>query len=141
MGHHLTNATQLRYYDFMKDTILVRKTRALLENANKPLTAQEIIVELQKAHLSPHKTTIYRLLERLQQEQKVQSVQLDEKSTRYEKKASHHHHIVCERCNRVEDLIIKNEKQILNKLLDQRQDFIPLHHQLEVFGICGACAK
>jgi|GEM_PF-1489731 len=141
-NNYLTNATWLRYYcSVMKNTNLLRHTLNILENVTKPITAQEIITKLQPLGIHPHKTTIYRLLERLQKEQKVQPVQFEEKSIRYEKKSSHHHHIICEKCDGVEDLIIEDEKQMIKELLKKTKSFIPLHHQLEIFGICASCTK
>ncbi|HKY49930.1 MAG TPA: transcriptional repressor, partial [Candidatus Limnocylindria bacterium] len=53
---------------------------------------------------------------------------------------SHHHHLVCQACGRVEDLGAKTlERQIGATVRDR--GFQPLGHSLEVVGICPECRK
>ncbi|CAN5182618.1 Fur family transcriptional regulator [soil metagenome] len=105
---------------------------------SEPITIQELITALPELD----KTTIYRTVSLFEQIGIVQRLQIGwkykiELSNEYQ---DHHHHITCTSCGQTialpEDTII--EERLLE--LARNQGFTPKDHQLEVRGICAACA-
>ena len=104
-----------------------------------PLSPFDLLKILKiKSHISPDKTTVYRELEFLKKKKIIKEIHLEtEKEKRYEINREHHHHVVCKKCEKIEDIEIgKNlEKKILQKI----PNFINLEHSLEFYGICLNC--
>src|SRR5947199_361030 len=50
----------------------------------------------------------------------------------------HHHHLVCERCERVEDLDEKLLQPLLRSV-DSRYGFHVNHTALDIYGLCASC--
>ncbi len=88
--------------------------------------------------MRPNKTTVYRQLEKMAKNKELDHVHFEKRGLGYEKAREHHHHLICENCEEVEDVVIKNESRILNKLFS-RKGFQAKEHHLEVFGLCANC--
>jgi Fur family ferric uptake transcriptional regulator len=98
--------------------------------------------ELRKNKQAVNKTTIYRELERLQSIDLIRTVQLGDRAQYYELTArGHHHHMVCLRCEHVEDVDM-DEKTLLaeEKKVSREKGFTVLRHSLEFFGLCKMCS-
>src|SRR5438128_1356842 len=52
----------------------------------------------------------------------------------------HHHHLVCERCERVEDLDEKLLQPLLRSV-DSRYGFHVNHTALDIYGLCASCRR
>lgn len=113
----------------------------LLVASRTPLSVSEILAALHAEKSSVDKTTVYRELERMQKLGIVESVQLGGRKRYYELASrAHHHHLVCVRCNQVEDVDM-NEQVLLSQEQKARREkkFTVLRHSLEFFGLCGKC--
>ena len=113
----------------------------LLERTRQPLSASEICDQLHEENVSIDLVTVYRTLNVLKELGLV--VQLDlhqEGQSRYEMKEGrqHHHHIRCQVCGRIVDLLLCPLKKI-TKLIEQRTQFIVDDHTLEFTGFCPKC--
>ena len=114
---------------------------ALLERTHQPLSATEIFVQLQEDHVAIDLVTVYRTVNVLKELGLV--VQLDlfqEGQSRYELKEGrkHHHHIRCQICGRIVDLLLCPLKKI-TKLIEERTQFVVGDHTLEFTGFCPKC--
>ena len=152
----LTNATQLRYDGNMEHseeifTILkvhhlrLTKTRKALIGIfflhETPLSARDILRELCEVHRAVNKTTVYRELERLQKIGIIGTVRLGDRKQYYELAArEHHHHLVCLKCEKVENIML-DEKKLKEeaKRAAAVKNFLTLRHSLEFFGLCKMC--
>lgn len=106
----------------------------------KPITVGELLNALYKLNLRPNKTTIYRQLEKMEKEGLVRRVNISDANATYEAVSSaHHHHLVCERCGDVRDIVLKNEKALLKAIA--AQGFTTNTHKFEIFGLCASCAR
>ena len=56
-----------------------------------------------------------------------------------EKFSSHHHHLVCQSCQKIIDLNELNEVEREINKLSLKNGFIAKSHQLEIFGLCKNC--
>ncbi|MDX1931714.1 MAG: Fur family transcriptional regulator [Capsulimonadales bacterium] len=121
----------------------------LLAQATKPLSVQEI-----HAAVNPPGTksddreeeinlvTVYRFANLLVDLGIARRVEFGQGYYRYERAESqdgpHHHHLVCERCGRIEEFQ-GCEIGNLTLRLEQESGFRVERHQLEVFGTCPQC--
>lgn len=125
----------------MKKTPHLEAVLEILKTAKGPLSVPEITTLLAKRNLTPNKTTLYRMLEKLNKEGTVESLLLDSKTTYYELKTHHHHHFTCQRCERVEcisDETLEDEIHRLEIKLNKAGLQVQQHH-FSLTGVCSAC--
>ncbi len=105
----------------------------ILEKNKLPIDAATLI-----SKLKVNKTTVYRQLDKLLDEDKILEVELGDGKKRYEiKSRGHHHHIVCKKCGLIEDLEL-DEKMLISRL-SKKTNFKIESHNLEFFGLCINC--
>ena len=105
-----------------------------------PLSVSGIRTGMKKIGVEANKTTIYRELERWDRFGLVEKTQLSEAEVSYELKRSHHHHLVCLRCQGVENVVIDERKMKKEEeRAQQEKNFFTLRHSLEFFGLCKQC--
>lgn len=127
-GHRITKA---------RSTII----HVLVENRN-PLSVGELAIKLQQKGIKANKTTLYRELEFLLAENIAREIQLGEDKKRYELTiSSHHHHLVCINCKRVEDIDLVKDLSNQEKIIKKTKNFKVINHSLEFFGLCKNCQK
>jgi Fur family transcriptional regulator, ferric uptake regulator len=114
--------------------------RVLLET-HTPLSIEEIHAKL--ANHTINRVSIYRTVQLLCELGVVRRMQFHEGFARYELAdtfGSHHHHFVCDRCGRVEDIdacpLAATEQAIIRRTHSRITS-----HSLEFYGICGICAQ
>jgi Fur family ferric uptake transcriptional regulator len=106
----------------------------------EPFAAQQLVGELARRGVG--RATVFRtldLLVSLGALSRIHGIEGGVRCVRYTPCApSHHHHLVCQACGRVEELA--------PKLLDQRitamarsRGFRPLGHTVEITGLCPEC--
>lgn len=118
----------------------VRKALLLLLAKSKtPLSADEIREELKSKKLQVNKTTVYRELDFLKEQGITQEVEFGDKKKRYEILSSHHHHVVCVECKKVEDVNLQSDLDAAEKKIAWQKNFKVLNHSLEFFGLCSEC--
>jgi Fur family ferric uptake transcriptional regulator len=117
---------------------------AILEifDRNKlPMDASSIYKKLRtkKNHKKINEATIYRTLSSLEEGKILKKVDLRKDSVYFELAGEHHHHIVCTKCDDIEDFENKNLEILLDKIKSSKFKNIK-EHSLELFGLCRACA-
>lgn len=110
----------------------------LLATTAKPLDAKEIKKNLGRFYLKINKATIYRILKTLSKKNLVIAIELNEGKFRYELADHHHHHLVCLRCDRIQD-IDSCRVDIEKEKIKSRYLFDVQNHRLEFFGVCQNC--
>lgn len=106
----------------------------LLRRSAKPLDAQAIWQRLGAA--APDPVTVYRILASLAAAGLVRQIQLTAGVSSYESThLPHHHHLTCERCGYIEDVVAACET---TPVVDSFQ--VVTHHTIEFSGICKKCA-
>jgi Fur family ferric uptake transcriptional regulator len=113
----------------------------LLERTAQPLSATEIFGQLQQEQVAIDLVTVYRTVHVLKELGLVAQIDLhQEGQARYELKEGreHHHHIRCQVCGTIEDLVLCPLKKI-TKLIETQTKFIVDDHTLEFTGLCPRC--
>jgi len=123
---------------------ITRARRSIIEvliNSSLPLSAEEIIDALLRKKILANKTTVYRELTFLKDRAIVQEIQfLHERVKRYEVVfGSHHHHLICMECKRVEDVELEGELEKYEREIMRSRGFKVLNHTLEFMGLCEDC--
>lgn len=112
----------------------------LLVKSHKPLSSPEILRTFSKKGITVNKTTIYRELTTLKDNNIVSEIQLGDNTKRYEVAHSpHHHHLICLACKKIEDLIMEKDLDREEEKINQSKGFRVVTHSLEFFGLCGVC--
>lgn len=134
---------QLRQQGF-RITRLRRALLQVLTEASQPLSVQAMDERLTQQGVQVNKTTIYREIDFLEDQKLVHAVQFQEDLKRYELSHDHHHHLVCVKCGKIEDIKIKDFEDFfpaLKQKLKTGQKFHLAHHSLELFGFCETCVE
>ena len=86
--------------------------------------------------------TVYRFANLLADKGLASRVEFGQGYYRYERAEAqsgpHHHHLICERCGRVEDFHGCDVASLATRL-ENESGFQISRHQLEMFGTCPAC--
>ncbi len=113
----------------------------VLEHRSQPLSAQEIFLELRNANHTVGLATVYRVLDALRNEGKLQSVNLGDQQTYYQVLPSNghnRHHLICTQCRQVVPLPGCPVGELEAQLSDQYQ-FVIEYHVLDFYGTCAQC--
>lgn len=104
------------------------------------MSAQEIIDELPRN--TDHVTT-YRTLKSFRDKGIIKQIDLRHNHAHYElTDVAEHHHLMCVRCGRIEDVHHCGVEEIQDKILRGSKHFSEIkQHTLEFYGVCKSCAR
>jgi len=120
-----------------------RELVEMLAGLARPATIPDLLDT--RARLT--QSSVYRNLSVLDEVGVVQKVVSSDDRSRYELAddlIGHHHHLICERCGRVDDFVVPTQtEQTLQAALERAVDahgFRAHGHRLDVLGTCATCA-
>lgn len=112
-----------------------------LAAARRGLSAQELYERIRLDHPTIGRATVYRALEAQVQDGMASRFERDGHVSAYVACSStHHHHLVCTHCQRIEDL----DENVVSPLLasvGRRHGFQVDHAALDLYGLCNTCAR
>lgn len=113
----------------------------VLSAANRPLSAQDILEELSipRRRVQINYVTIYRSLNAFESNALVRRVPIERDSNYYELADGEESYFVCQECGAVYSFTTSIGEQISKDI--NRIGCIPIHHSLQVYGICEQCKK
>jgi Fur family ferric uptake transcriptional regulator len=112
----------------------------ILSTGNVPLSLTDVKKNLIKKGVRADRTTIYREILFLKKQEVICEIPVGSGRKGYKIcQDAHHHHLICVRCNKVEEMIFKKTLAPLETEISQRKDFKVLDHLLEFYGLCGDC--
>lgn len=123
---------------------LTKLRKAIVEiftSNDLPLSAEELMECLRAKGAAFNRATVYREIAFLKDRDVIQEIQfLHERVKRYELSyLDHHHHLVCLRCNKVEDIVLENDLAEQERSIFKSKGFKVTNHMLEFHGICRGC--
>ncbi len=121
---------------------ITRQRRRILDALDThPQSIEELHAILKLRGEAVDRATLYRTLSCLTDLGVVTKTQFRDNTAKFElhPEGDHHHHLVCDRCGMVEDVIL-NESAILKSIVNNT-GFRILSHSLEFFGLCGKCTN
>jgi Fe2+ or Zn2+ uptake regulation protein len=101
-------------------------------------TADQIYDRVRKKMPSISLGTVYRNLQKLVSDEKLQ-VLMRGRSQHFDPLVERHQHFICERCDRVYDVLIDNQREIKPVKLPH-EGFKVTSHQLAFYGTCKNCS-
>jgi Fur family transcriptional regulator, ferric uptake regulator len=123
----------------MRNTRVTQAVTELLRRDARPFTIQELHARVCEHHPRTAYSTVYRVLARLEQEEKVNRVDWRERGSRFEwADLPHHHHIVCGVCGDSTDVSDVDLGFSAGRIRDAT-GFIVGHHSIELEGTCPDC--
>ncbi len=107
----------------------------LLFDHSMPLSVAQIMNSV-----PANKTTIYREMDFLKSQGIIQEIDFGDGKKRYEIISdSHHHHVVCNNCGTIEDVVLEDDIAKEEKIIARLTNFQVQNHSLEFFGLCPNC--
>jgi Fur family ferric uptake transcriptional regulator len=102
--------------------------------------AEELHAELKAQGQDISRATVYRTLDLLVQCGLVRKSSLGSSHANYEAahEDEHHDHLICLNCNKVIEFYRPDLEQLQEAICLER-DFQPIHHSLQIFGLCSSC--
>jgi Fur family transcriptional regulator, ferric uptake regulator len=119
--------------------------RAILELLGEQscaLSATEIQEALSGRNRDVSRSSVYRVMEELEEIGQLQRVEVGQGMVRYEPVRSgpgHHHHLVCDQCGRLQPFTDDGLERAIRRLSDR----VPLRvseHEIVIHGACETCA-
>ena len=112
----------------------------VFEKTKNPMSAQNIIDALPS---NTDQATVYRTLKSLKEKGIIKQIDLRHNHAHYElANTAEHHHLVCLRCGKIEDVHHCNLEATQDAVLKSSKHFAEIQqHALEFYGICKSCAK
>ena len=101
-------------------------------------TADQIYERVRKKLPSISLGTVYRNLQKLVAEKKLQ-VLMRGRSQHFDPLVERHQHFICESCDRVYDVFLENQREIKPAKLPH-EGFKVTSHQISFYGICKHCS-
>ena len=116
--------------------------RDLLEGGEEFRTAQQLHDQLREVGAKVGLATVYRTLQGLVDAVEVDAVRTPDGQVAYRAcagRARHHHHLICRSCGRTVELELQEVEGVIAALA-ARHGFSEVQHELELYGVCSACA-
>jgi Fur family transcriptional regulator, ferric uptake regulator len=126
------------------NTVGIKKTPArnaitqFLSESKAPVDVEQILGYLHSQNMNTNKVTVYRNIDSMFENGLVNRLEFGEGKYRYEIAKSHHHHLICSNCGRIEDVDGEYLSDLEEKIKENK-GFLVKSHSLEFFGICKNC--
>jgi len=111
---------------------------AIKEDKSHP-TADQIYDKVRKRLPNVSLGTVYRNLQKLVAEEKLQVLMLG-RSQRFDPLVKRHQHFICEKCGQVFDVLVDTKDEIMPARLPHA-GFKVTSHQLAFYGACKHCSR
>jgi Fur family ferric uptake transcriptional regulator len=104
------------------------------------VTVEELFNSLKKRSPGIGYATVHRNLSLLCECGLADEIKIGTQKARYEPKfgKKHHDHLICTKCGRFIEVHDSKIEKLQDKLAEAN-DFTPLRHKLEIYGICEEC--
>lgn len=103
------------------------------------VTAQDLHAELRAGGEPVGLTTVYRTLSSLAEAGLLDAFLRDGEQAFRLCSDDHHHHLICEACNRVEEITADEVERWVDGVASRR-GFRVTGHRADIFGVCADCA-
>lgn len=102
------------------------------------VTADELTRRVQRRFPAVNASTVYRTLDRLEELGVVDHVHLGHGRAIYHLKSDDHQHLVCERCERVEEVSLTELRPFM-RMLERSYGFEVDRRHFAIVGVCRRC--
>lgn len=115
--------------------------RQLLAGTDEFVSAQDLHAALRTSGSTVGLATVYRALQELATSGDLDVVRNETGEVLYRQCAqpAHHHHLVCRICGLTQEVDAPGVEQWARAVAEE-YGYVELDHQVELFGVCAACA-
>ncbi len=113
-----------------------KKIINIINNSYEHPTAEDIFFKLKATETKVVLATVYNNLNTLYKDNLIRRISAEGKSDRYDKMIRHDH-LLCKKCGKITDVILKDLTKNLEKQLEEKI----LNYDLKIFHICSNCMK
>ncbi len=126
----------------MRITAALKKILNLLNSKEGPVTVKSLI-ESKNIEGSCDPATVYRLLQKLEENSIIRKIGLHDRSTHFilNESDQHRDYVVCLNCGDVEVLEMTCPVEELENQVSKNTGFQDVYHELQFYGICPECVK
>lgn len=110
-----------------------------LQRAADHPTAEQIGAEVNRRLPRAARATVYNALRALRDAGLVTEVRLDGATARYDTNLAPHHHFICRRCGRIED--VSAEQAAPPPSLEVGEGYAVEGYEIVLRGLCAGCAR
>ena len=130
-----------------KKNMKITKTRLdlidIIADYNRHFEIEDLVNWVaSKADKKVSRATIYRTIKLLEEFGAIKEVIKRNNKTIYEFVVgkSHHDHLVCIECGKIIEFVSEDIEKLQDEICE-KYEFKPIHHRLEIFGICKECRE
>lgn len=112
----------------------------VLTGSDRPVSAEQVFIELQKGGVNANLSTVYRILESLASKGIISKTNIgsDTKALFEMSSGEHRHRLICMNCKKM-TAVEGCPLEEYEKLLRDRTGFDVTGHKLEIYGYCEDC--
>jgi Fe2+ or Zn2+ uptake regulation protein len=136
LDEQLTAALRARGHRVTAPRLLVHRH---VRRSGGHLTPEQVHGELAPGMPSLSPATIYATLELLDELGFVRRLSTPRGTTVYDSRTDAHHHVICRRCGRMEDIVAPVDAEAATAAA-AAAGFTVDHGELQLSGLCSACA-
>lgn len=128
--------------DSQRNTKQKKFILSILQDADRPMSINEIYSQAVITLPKIAKSTIYRNIDSLLNQNLIDKYHLNDNEIFYRIKADQHehkHYVICDDCKKVFDLPSCPIHALENAM--EEEGFIIKDHQIQISGVCKACSK
>jgi Fur family ferric uptake transcriptional regulator len=141
----MTDTAEEILRNYIKDKGLrnTHQRDAVLESfltAERHITAEELLDRVREKHPEISYATVHRHLRMMCECGLADEIKMGKHKARYEQKVGHEHHdhLICVKCEKFIEVHEERIERLQDKLA-AANNFFPLRHKLEIYGICSRC--
>lgn len=131
--------------DYLKEKGLrnTRQREIILDaflSGGRHITGEELFNIIKKKNPEIGFATVHRNLNLMCECGLAEELKIGKQKARYEQKIGyeHHDHLICLKCGRFIEVNDEKIERLQDKLAEAN-DFIPMRHKLEIYGLCKKC--
>jgi len=111
---------------------------AMLASTESHPSPEEVYYSIQEQTPSISLATVYKILDLFMMQGFIRKISTRDQVTRYDANVNPHHHIICDQCGTIED-VMPDEMALENVNLPNNRGFEISSVELQIHGICSTC--
>lgn len=108
--------------------------------ARRHITAEDLLEIVREKNPEISYATVHRHLRVICECGLAEEIKIGNQKARFEQKLGHEHHdhLICTKCSKFIEIHEDRIEELQDKLAEAN-NFLPLRHKLEIYGICSNC--
>ena len=113
----------------------------ILKNSYTHPTAEEVYMTLKASKKASSKSTVYRNLGMLEEDNIIKRISMHDGPDRYDYLRKPHNHIICKVCGKVADFEYDFSAVQIMEAIEEDTDMEAIMDSITIEGVCSSCKK